>query len=102
MVALVCLRGFLGTLCGYGGCGGCGDGDACTVVSVACLYAERVRGCEGDCNAGVGAREGVVAVSAGCECMGGTCGSGFVSTVDDVLEMSGVRGARGVCGVCEI
>ena len=40
--------------------------------------------CDGDANAGV------VAVSAGCEYMGGTRGSCFVSTADDVLEMNGV------------
>ena len=42
---------------------------------------------------------GVVVVSAGCEYM---CGSGFVSTADDVLEMSVVREVRGVGGVCEM
>ena len=40
-----------GTLCG---CGGCCDCDACTVVWVAFVYVERVLGCEGDGNAGVG------------------------------------------------
>ena len=34
--------------------------------------------------------------------MGGTRGSGFVSTAHDVLEMSVVRGLRGVGGVCEM
>ena len=29
------------------------DCDACTVVCVACVYAERVFGCNGDGNAGV-------------------------------------------------
>ena len=58
------------------------------------MYDERVRGCDGDDNVGV------VTVSAGFEYMGGTRVSGFVSTADDVLEMSVVRGVRGVCGVC--
>ena len=35
-------------------------------------------------------------VSSECEYMGGICGSGFVSTADDVLEMSVVRWVRGV------
>ena len=34
--------------------------------------------------------------------VGGTCGSGIVSSVADVLWMSGVRGLRGVGGVCEM
>ena len=34
--------------------------------------------------------------------MSGTCGSSFVSTADDVLEMSVVRRVRGVGGVCEM
>ena len=38
-------------------------------------------------------------MSAGFDCMGGTCGSG-VSSADNVLEMSVVRGARAVGGVC--
>ena len=38
----------------------------------------------------------VVAVSAGCECMGDTRGSGVVSGAYDVLEMSVVLGVRGV------
>ena len=37
----------------------------------------------------MGAEAGVVTVG---EYIGGTCGSGFVSTADDVLEMSGVGG----------
>ena len=32
----------------------CCDCDACTVLCVACVYAERVCGCEVDGNAGVG------------------------------------------------
>ena len=63
------------------------------------MYAERVGGCDGDGNAGVGAGGGVLAVSTWCECMGGIRGSGFVSTADDVLEMSVVRGVDGV-GCC--
>ena len=35
-------------MCG-GGC--CGDCDACTVVCVACVFATRLLGCEGDDNA---------------------------------------------------
>ena len=45
---------------------------------------------------------GVVAVSAGCVYMGGTRGSGVVSSADDVLDISVVCGVRGVGGVCEI
>ena len=66
------------------------------------MYAERVQGCDGDGNAGVVAGGGVVAVSAGCEYIGGARGSGSVSTTVDVLEMSVVRGVRGVGGVCEM
>ena len=40
--------------------------------------------------------EGVVAMSAECEYMGGTRGSGVVSSAYGVLEMSVVRGVRGV------
>ena len=32
--------------------------------------------------------------------MDGTCGSSFVSTTDNVLEMSVVRGIRLVCEMC--
>ena len=53
--SLVCLGGCLGMLCD--GCGGCIDCDACTVVCVACVYAARLLGCEGDDNAGVGLGE---------------------------------------------
>ena len=45
---------------------------------------------------------GVVVVSAGCEYMGGTRGSGVVSSTDDMLEMSVVRGVRSVGGVGEL
>ena len=34
--------------------------------------------------------------------MGGTRGSGVVSSSDNVLEVSVVRVVRGVCGVCEL
>ena len=40
---------------------------------------------------------GVVAVSA---YMGGTRGSGALSSAGDELEMSVVRGVGGVCGMC--
>ena len=36
----------------------------------------------------------------GCEYMGDTRGSGFVSTADNVLGMSGVRDVGGVCEMC--
>ena len=39
----------------------------------------------------------MVAVSA---CMGGTRGSGVLSSTGDVLEMSMVRGVGGVCDMC--
>ena len=38
----------------------------------------------------------------GFEYMGGTRGSGIVSSTPNVLEMSVVRGVRGVGGVCEM
>ena len=41
-----------------------------------------LRECDGDGNTGVGAGGDVVAVSAGCEYMGGTRGSGFVSSAE--------------------
>ena len=43
---------------------------------------------------------GVVAVSAGYECMGDTRGSCVLSSADDVLEMRGVRGVGGACEMC--
>ena len=61
------------------------------------MYAARLLGCEGDGNAGVGSGGGVVAVSA---YMGGTRGSGVLSSAGDVLEMSVVRGVGGVCDMC--
>ena len=64
---------------------------------VACVYAARLLGCEGDGNAGVGSGGGVVAVSA---YMGGTRGSGVLSSAADVLEMSVVRCVGGVCDIC--
>ena len=56
--------------------------------------------CEGDGNAGVGDRVGVVVVSAGN--VSEPRGSGIVSSAADVLGMSVVRGIRGVDGVCEM
>ena len=70
------------------------------MVCVACLYAERVCGCEGDGNAGVGDGGGVVVVSAGY--VGGTRGSGIVYSAADVLGMRVARGMRGVGGMCEM
>ena len=45
-------------------CGGCGYCHACTVIYVACVYAERGRECKGDGNAGMGDGGGMVVVSA--------------------------------------
>ena len=59
--------------------------DACVVVFVACVYAVRLLGCEGDGSSGVGTGGGVVVVSM---YMGGTQGSGVLSSAGDVLEMS--------------
>ena len=50
-----------------------------------------MRGYEGDGNADLRAGGSVFAVSAGCEYMGGTAGSGVVFSADDVLEMWCVR-----------
>ena len=62
------------------------------------MFAARLLGCEGDCNAGVGFGRGVVAVSA---YMGGTRVSGVLASAGDVLlEMSVVRGVGGVCDMC--
>ena len=55
-------------------------------------------GCEGDDNAGMGSGGGVVAVS---PYMGGTHGSGVLSSAGDVLDMSVVRGVGGVCDMCK-
>ena len=71
--------------------------DACTVLCVACVFAARLLGCEGDGNACVGSEGGVVAVSV---YMGGTRGSGVLASAGDVLEMSVVRGIGGVCDMC--
>ena len=57
------------------------------------VYAEIVRGCDGNGDSGVGAGEVVVMVSAGCVYPGATRGLGFVSTIDNVLEISVVRGS---------
>ena len=80
--SLVYPWGCRGTPCGCGGWCHC---DACTVVCAACVYVERVWGCEGDDNAGVGDGGGVVVVNAGR--VGGRRGSGIVSGAPDVLEM---------------
>ena len=56
-----------------------------------------MRESEGDGNVGVGYGRGVVAVSAGHEYVGGTRGSGIVSSTADVLGMGGVGG---VCEMC--
>ena len=53
--------------------------------------------CEGDGNAGVESGRGVVAVGT---CMCGTRGSGVLSSIGDMLEMSVVRGVDGVCDMC--
>ena len=59
-----------------------------------------LRECEGDGNACVWDVGGVVVVSAGY--VGGTRGSGIVSSAADVIELSVVPGMRGVGGVCEM
>ena len=59
------------------------------------MFAASRLACEGDINAVVGSRGGVVAVSA---YMGGTRGSGVMASAGDVLEMSVMRGA--VCDMC--
>ena len=53
-----------------------------------------IKECDDD-NAGVGDEGCVVAVSAGCEYMGCTRGSGVVSISGNVLEISVVRWVRG-------
>ena len=75
-------------------------GDAVVVVTVmrVLLFVLHVCGCEGDGNAGV--EDGWVVVSA--EHVGGTRGSGIVSSAADMLWMSVVHGIRGVGGVCEM
>ena len=80
-----------------GGCGCCGDRDACTVVCVAWVYAATMLGCDGDGNAGVGSGGCVVAVSA---YLGGTRGSDVLSSTCEVLEISVVKGVGGVCDMC--
>ena len=69
------------------------DRDAFTVVCLGCMLRE----C--DVNAGVGTRVGVTEWH---EDVGGTRGSGIVSSAADVLEMSVVRGLKGVGGVCKM
>ena len=56
------------------------------------LHVNMLRECEGDENAGVGDGGGLFVVSAGH--VGGTCGSGIVSSEADVLRISVVRGMR--------
>ena len=58
------------------------------MVCVACVYAARMLGCEGDGNTSVGSEGSVVSGSA---YMGGTRGSGVLSSAGDVQEMSVVR-----------
>ena len=62
--------------------------NACTVVWVVCVYPVRYW---------CAVRGGVVAVSV---YMSGSRGSGVLSSVGDVLEMSVVRGVYGVCDMC--
>ena len=57
------------------------------------MYAARLLGCEGHGNASVGSGGGVVAY------IGGTRGSGVLSSTCEVLEMSVVRGVGGVCDI---
>ena len=64
------------------------------------MYAERVGGCEGTGNSGVGDVGDVVVLSAGHVC--GTHCSSIVSSAADVLGMSVERGIRGVRVVCEM
>ena len=64
--------------------------DVVVVVTVMCvllfvLQVCMLRECDGDGNADVGSGGVVIVASARCEYMGGTRGSGFVSTSDDVL-----------------
>ena len=68
------------------------------LLSVLCVC--MLREYEGDGNVGVGDGGGVVVVSAGH--VGGTHGSGTVSSAADVIGMSVLRGMKGVGGVCEI
>ena len=73
-------------------CRGYGNWNACDVV----LNVSMLRKCDGDGNAGGMDGGSVVAVSAGHEYVGGTRGSGLVSSATDVVGMSVVRGMRGV------
>ena len=67
-----------------------------------CVDVSMRRECEGDDNAGVGDRRGVITVSAGHENVGGTRGSGIVSSAVVVLGMSVVRRMRGLGEVFEM
>ena len=69
----------------------------CFFVFFNVLHVCMLCGCEGDGNAGVGSGGGVFAVSA---CMSNTRGSGVLSSIGDVLEMSVVRSDGGVCDMC--
>ena len=62
-----------------------------------CVCCRECKGAKVTANTGVGSGGGVVAVSA---YMGGTHGSGVLSSAGDVLEMSVVRGVGGVCNMC--
>ena len=55
-------------------------------------------GCEGDGNAGVVSGVGEITMRA---YMGGTRGSGVLSSAGNVPEMSVVRGLGGVCNMCK-
>ena len=62
-----------------------------------CLCCENVRVRWWRGSAGVASGRGVVSMSA---YMGGTRGSGVLSSAGDVLQMSVVRGVSGVCDMC--
>ena len=65
------------------------------------MCAERVRWCEGDDKAGVGALGYVVAVNAGWEYMGDTRDSCvYYRHVLDMSVMLGVSGGGGMCEMC--
>ena len=90
-----------GSVCLFGVCSH--PWSVCEIVLVPCAVCAVValtvnacevsvlRGCKGDGNAGVEDGGSVIAVSVGCEYMGGTHGSGTVSSADDVLEVSVVH-----------
>ena len=78
----------------------CVFGLSVTCILLFVLHVCMLRECEGDGNAGVGDGGCVVAVSAGH--VGGTRGSGIVSSVAHMLWMSVVRGMRVVGRVCKM